>query len=1181
MEEVARLDDAPLIPTIVPEIDASLRHRIRSLIVTHNQHNPPTIPYLSPNHHYDSFHSDKNCSGEAVISIETDPGATRATAKPTKVDSTDARMGAVKSRGPAGQIPSRHSSSYPRRPSQPVAQLDRGSTYDGNTSPHSGLDRRAHGDMLGRDISPPINPGRMKSSASATSRIPRFHLRTVPPATDVNKIIRPSQQHVPGSYISEIVNSREHKSDQLRIPVVQNTAIHSLHDVLDHDQSSKLLPTSDLNGTTSDTFVSKSKPVQQPQIPALGPVDIPVSASESQPMVEESGTPKHPPQSIPGTPLFVIGDKNDRDDSMISPITRSQSIKAPLLDGPQLSSLLAELPSVNQSSLDQFSRQHLTVKSSTSLGEEILSPYSNFLPAEPSMSVGTGDNVDNQASPLLSDHVSTVVESTAAEKRVSSSRRSSKLSAVSKALSIFSELSSRSGIPSPSRNAGTVKKGSAVIDSNLTARPSHRPIRTVRGTPGQGPKKASVKQHHKHTSANRYQRLDDTESTNGALALQKHDESFTKVISNLEHLLKEALVIAGTAASHDESGHGRPKRSSSTSSETVSSLMGNADEEANFTTLPPHRGASDDHVIINEPEEDVLYRGNFHKVRDATPYPAQTRHTSAVSDPDDNQPELKHRGTNREFLELPRISSKTGTVLYKPLQHQPFSATDWAPLNIPSKSSESRLERRPLAYPPKIPPPIRAAAKEQRAYHVREHGASEEWSVTRETIRDHVHNNTRPPIEPRISSIRRVRSEMDRTMNDASPGMRGSDESDCDCVPYVADFNTAGLRYHPVFQEAMASNSPQIPRHGPFGIPPRKDTLTSLRGPQGENPEKSRHASKSGNRDYNLEGRHHFSISEPHGFSLSRSHRRSPIARDWSTARKRYVATVTCITTAFMGLLIGIYAGEVPAIQYAIADEHHYVILGNVFFFLGLAITTALFYPLPLLHGRKPYTLAALAILLPLQFPQALAINSNRSPHTATYRIGLLVPRMFAGIVMGFVNINFITTLLDLFGSSLQSGNPHQETVNVNDVRRHGGGMGVWLSIWVWSAIGSLGIGFLIGAGIISKLDVSWGYWITIILNAAVLVLNVLTPEVRRSAYRRSMAEVRDGSDVSRRVARGEIKMHLRSTGPVWWWEEVFEGHVLAVRMLKQPGFFVLSLYLGWIYGQIVLVIVVSDSQIT
>ena len=285
---------------------------------------------------------------------------------------------------------------------------------------------------------------------------------------------------------------------------------------------------------------------------------------------------------------------------------------------------------------------------------------------------------------------------------------------------------------------------------------------------------------------------------------------------------------------------------------------------------------------------------------------------------------------------------------------------------------------------------------------------------------------------------------------------------------------------------------------------------------------------------------------------------------------------MACISTALLGLIIGIYAGEVPAIQYALADEHHFTILGNVVFFVGLAIPTLLFWPLPLLHGRKPYTLAALTILLPLQFPQAVIVGAARSPYDVTYRAGLLISRAFAGFVMGFANINFQTTLLDLFGSSLQSGNPHQEIVNENDVRRHGGGMGVWLGIWTWCFIGSLGIGFLISALIISGLNVQWGFWIIIILTAVVLFLNVLTPEVRRSPYRRSMAEVQSGTDISRRIARGEIKMHLDATGPKHWWEEVSAGHRLVLKMLKQPGFVVLSLYMAWIYSQVVVLIIVS-----
>ena len=334
---------------------------------------------------------------------------------------------------------------------------------------------------------------------------------------------------------------------------------------------------------------------------------------------------------------------------------------------------------------------------------------------------------------------------------------------------------------------------------------------------------------------------------------------------------------------------------------------------------------------------------------------------------------------------------------------------------------------------------------------------------------------------------------------------------------------------------------------------------------------------------YSLRNRHHFSLRGPHSalssLNLSRSHRRARIARDWSDGRKRWTASVACISTALLGLIIGVYAGEVPAIQYSLADEHHYTILGNVVFYVGLAIPTVLFWPLPLLHGRKPYTLSALGLLLALQFPQAVIVGSSRSPFDVSYRTGLLLARALAGFFMGFANINFLATLLDLFGSSLQSKNPHQELVDKNDVRRHGGGMGLWLSIWTWCFMGSIGVGFLIGAGIISSMNVDWGFWVTIVLTVVVLMLNVLTPETRRSPYRRSMAEVRTGTDVSRRIARGEVKMHLYSTGPKNWWEEIAAGLTLCYRMLIQRGFIILAMYMAWIYGQVILVMVVSGMD--
>lgn len=222
-----------------------------------------------------------------------------------------------------------------------------------------------------------------------------------------------------------------------------------------------------------------------------------------------------------------------------------------------------------------------------------------------------------------------------------------------------------------------------------------------------------------------------------------------------------------------------------------------------------------------------------------------------------------------------------------------------------------------------------------------------------------------------------------------------------------------------------------------------------------------------------------------------------------------------------VGILVGIYAGEVSSIQYYIADFYHHAILGNVFFFITLAVTTFLSWPLPLLHGRKPYILAALTITMPLLFPQAIAVSMQRSPYVATWRVALLLPRTVIGAALGFANTNFMATLTDLFGASLQSSNPHQETVDELDARRHGGGLGVWLGIWTWRYIGSIGVGFLVGASTINTLSPDWGFYVSIAIIAAVLLLNVVTPEVRRSAYRRSVAAARNGIDVSRRIARG------------------------------------------------------------
>ena len=332
-----------------------------------------------------------------------------------------------------------------------------------------------------------------------------------------------------------------------------------------------------------------------------------------------------------------------------------------------------------------------------------------------------------------------------------------------------------------------------------------------------------------------------------------------------------------------------------------------------------------------------------------------------------------------------------------------------------------------------------------------------------------------------------------------------------------------------------------------------------------------------GSHAFNLQGRNHISLRGEHhkGFSFARTHKKPKIARDWAPARKRFVATVACISTALVGTLVGVYAAEVPAIQYWIVDFHHLTILGNVFFFIGLSVPTFFFWPLPLLHGRKPYTLGAMSLAMPLLFPQALAVGQFRSPYVDYWRVGLIMPRALMGFVLGFANMNFKATLLDLFGASLQCGTPHQEFVDETDVRRHGGGLGVWLGIWTWCAMGSIGIGFLIGAIIINHANPAWGFYISIAIIAFVLLLNVICPEVRRSAFRRSVAELKHEEGVSRRLGRGEVKMHMVQTGPKWWGEEFHYGVKMNAKMLRQPGFMILAIYVSWIYGQVVLLVVV------
>jgi hypothetical protein len=320
--------------------------------------------------------------------------------------------------------------------------------------------------------------------------------------------------------------------------------------------------------------------------------------------------------------------------------------------------------------------------------------------------------------------------------------------------------------------------------------------------------------------------------------------------------------------------------------------------------------------------------------------------------------------------------------------------------------------------------------------------------------------------------------------------------------------------------------------------------------------------------------------NKPDNFDVYDTCTHASVARDWPAGRKRFMAAVVCINTVCVGILIGIYAGEVPAIQYRLADFHHFAILGNVVLYTSMAISTLLFWPLPLLHGRKIYTVLGFVTAFGLQIPQGLALESYRYPHDIVWRTSLMLSRCVSGFVLGFVNINLHATLLDLFGSSLQSQHPHGEVPDPYDARRHGGGIGMWLAAWSWCSIGSISFGFMIGAFIIENASVDWGFWTSLILLMFVVTLNVIAPEVRRSAFRRTLADFIGVEGAFSRVARGEIKMHLMGTGPYWWGEEVQAGLKLSWSLVKQPGFFIVALYAAWAYAQFTLILMVCLSNV-
>jgi uncharacterized membrane protein len=690
-------------------------------------------------------------------------------------------------------------------------------------------------------------------------------------------------------------------------------------------------------------------------------------------------------------------------------------------------------------------------------------------------------------------------------------------------------------------------------------------------------------------------------------------ETFTRTIDDLENLMNEALHIARIAATKENSEHipalledaatllhqGRiePVDSLNTYKDNKSfKRMGN---NASFDSI--HESARSD---LSGSLDSLSYTASEDGQSDVEHGGDENFETQIVGSP---EPWIAAGGSQSRTL----ISPPKTTILLHPMQTAGIIVDVSDNLDVPdqevlpleiehynantaflSSSPPVELGAREVPLNTDEMPPD--AALPQNGKNSRDLiGASRPGNLpNKKEVNDFIRAFNQPPIAPRGSSLTssslvRRRTNTGGLQDQKIPGIQFSSlvvEGDRFTIRTLSSFQSDG----PVQSDASemihfgTPNGLQQNTAGTKSGSGGKYELTETVAKKGLHLTNSRPkhlvATKGHHRLLDLRGKSHISLegNHHHGFSMSRTHKRQPIARDWSTGRKRFVASVSCISTAMIGIVAGIYAGEVPSIQYYIADLNHYAILGNVVFFIALSLPVFLLWPLPLLHGRKPYVMGSLTIAMPLLFPQAVVTGVQRSPDEAIWRAGLLVPRAAMGLALGLAQMNFMNTLLDLFGASLQSANPHQEVVDEFDVRRHGGGMGVWLGLWTWCYCASIGIGFHIGAWIIDTLSPDWGFYVGIVIIAVVLLLNVVTPEVRRSAYRKSVAEIRTATEITRRLAKGEVKMHRVQSGPAWFGEEVYHGILLSLEMLRQPGFLIMVLYVSWIYAQIVLVVVVG-----
>ena len=319
---------------------------------------------------------------------------------------------------------------------------------------------------------------------------------------------------------------------------------------------------------------------------------------------------------------------------------------------------------------------------------------------------------------------------------------------------------------------------------------------------------------------------------------------------------------------------------------------------------------------------------------------------------------------------------------------------------------------------------------------------------------------------------------------------------------------------------------------------------------------------------------------------------------DWSLRKKRIAAAIACLIPGFVGFVMGCYFGEAAAIQKSLQVSGNIVALGNVGFLAGVALSGLVFWPLPLLHGRKPYSLVSLALVVPLQLPQALSLP----PHTTLgqqvgapmlpYVVCSLVFRSLSGIIIGFAGLTSLATILDMFGpdtgACCRGGVVFNNDIPVEGMDKYhlvpggeaGARVGVWLGVWAWFFVASPGVGFFIGLIIAERFGPAWGFWVTAIADIVLLFAAATIPEVR-PPWRRLVGGERLSGWVRSGVERGELALVIFGKPPERWWKEVWAGLKMTGRICGQAGFLILAVYTAWVVGQVTMIMSVSIGELS